>query len=69
MVPCSAKSSSSATPSTAAPGESNPKAALSYPCATEHEGKLYIGFSNNGGRGGNHNSAEMAVIPIERFTS
>ena len=49
------------------PGESNPKAALSYPCATEHEGKLYIGFSNNGGRGGNHNSAEMAVIPIERL--
>lgn len=49
------------------PGESNPKASLSYPCATEHEGKLYIGFSNNGGRGGNHNSAEMAVIPIERL--
>jgi len=49
------------------PGESNPKAALSYPCATEHEGKLYIGFSNNGGRGGNHNSAEMAVLPIERL--
>ncbi|HBJ83689.1 MAG TPA: cycloinulo-oligosaccharide fructanotransferase [Verrucomicrobiales bacterium] len=49
------------------PGESNPKAALSYPCATEHEGKLYIGFSNNGGRGGNHNSAEMAVIPVERL--
>ena len=49
------------------PGESNPKAALSYPCATEREGKLYIGFSNNGGRGGNHNSAEIAVIPIERL--
>lgn len=48
-------------------GESNSKAALSYPCATEHEGKLYVGFSNNGGRGGNHNSAEMAVIPIERL--
>lgn len=49
------------------PGESNLKAALSYPCATEHEGRLYVGFSNNGGRGGNHNSAEMAVIPIERL--
>jgi hypothetical protein len=48
-------------------GESNPKAALSYPCATEHHGKLYIGFSNNGGRGGNHNSAEMAVIPLEKL--
>lgn len=47
------------------PGESHPKASLSYPCATEHEGRLYVGFSNNGGRGGNHNSAEMAVIPIE----
>lgn len=49
------------------PGESNPKASLSYPCATEHEGKLYVGFSNNGGRRGNLNSAEMAVIPIEKL--
>jgi hypothetical protein len=49
------------------PGESNPKASLGYPCATEHEGKLYIGFSNSGGRAGNLNSAEMAVIPIERL--
>ncbi|MBK8038443.1 MAG: exo-alpha-sialidase [Verrucomicrobiaceae bacterium] len=49
------------------PGESNPKASLSYPCATEHEGKLYIGFSNNGGRKSNLNSAEMAVIPMERL--
>jgi len=49
------------------PGESNPKASLSYPCATEHEGKLYVGFSNNAGRKGNLNSAEMAVIPIERL--
>jgi hypothetical protein len=49
------------------PGESNPKTSLSYPCATEHEGKLYIGFSNSGGRGGNHNSAEMAVIPLEKL--
>ena len=38
---------------------------LSYPCATEHEGKLYIGYSNGGGRRGNHNSAELAVVPIE----
>lgn len=49
------------------PGESNPKASLSYPCATEHNGKLYVGFSNNGGRKGNLNSAEMAVIPIEKL--
>jgi hypothetical protein len=49
------------------PGESDPKASLSYPCAIEHEGRLYVGFSNNGGRRGNLNSAEMAVIPIDRL--
>ena len=48
-------------------GESNPKSSLSYPCATEHDGKLYVGYSNNGGRKGNLNSAEMAVIPIEKL--
>jgi hypothetical protein len=47
------------------PGESHERAALSYPCATEHDGKLYVGFSNNGGRKGNLNSAELAVIPIK----
>ena len=46
------------------PGESHERASLSYPCAIEHEGKLYVGYSNSGGRGGNHNSAELAVIPI-----
>ena len=46
------------------PGESNAKASLSYPCAIEHDGRLYVGFSNNGGRGSNYNSAEMAVIPL-----
>jgi hypothetical protein len=49
------------------PGESNPKASLSYPCATGHDGKIYVGFSNNGGRRGNLNSAEMGVIPIEKL--
>jgi hypothetical protein len=49
------------------PGESDPKASLSYPCATEHEGRLYVGFSNNGGRRGNLNSAEMAVIPLDKL--
>jgi len=49
------------------PGESNPKAGLSYPCGIEHDGKLYVAYSNNGGRGGNHNSAEMAVIPLEKL--
>jgi len=46
-------------------GESAPRLSLSYPCAVEHDGKLYVGFSNNGGRKGNLNSAELAVIPIE----
>lgn len=45
-------------------GESHPTAALSYPYAIEHEGRLYIGYSNAGGRGGNHNSAELAVVPV-----
>ncbi|QEG00452.1 hypothetical protein Mal15_45220 [Stieleria maiorica] len=47
------------------PGESADQLSLSYPCAIEHEGKLYVGFSNNGGRRANLNSAEMAVIPVE----
>jgi hypothetical protein len=46
------------------PGESHPGAALSYPYTIEHDGKLYAGYSNSGGRGGNHNSAELAVIPV-----
>jgi hypothetical protein len=46
------------------PGESHPRAALSYPYAVEHDGMLYVGYSNDGGRGGNRNSAELAVIPI-----
>jgi hypothetical protein len=45
-------------------GESSPTASLSYPCAVEHEGKLYVGYSNNGGRRGNLNSAELAIVPI-----
>ena len=56
------------------PGESHEKAALAYPCAVEHEGKLYVGYSNSGGKAGrigsgrelaNNNSAELAVIPLE----
>ncbi len=47
------------------PGESAEHLSLSYPCAVEHEGKLYVGYSNNGGRRGNLNSAELAVIPIK----
>jgi hypothetical protein len=46
------------------PGESHANAGLAYPCAIEHEGKLYVGYSNNGGRRGNENSAELAVLPI-----
>ena len=46
------------------PGASHPKAALSYPYAVEHEGKLYVGYSNSNGGGNFHNSAELAVIPV-----
>ncbi|QDS89065.1 hypothetical protein EC9_32620 [Rosistilla ulvae] len=46
------------------PGESADSLSLSYPCAIEHDGHLYVGYSNNGGRRGNLNSAELAIIPI-----
>ena len=58
------------------PGESNKSAALSYPYALEHDGKLYVGYSNSGdkttrvGTGRelwNNNSAELAIIPIENL--
>jgi len=45
--------------------DSQPDSALSYPYAIEHDGKLYVGYSNNGGRRGtNLNSGEIAVIPL-----
>lgn len=56
------------------PGESHERASLSYPYAIEHNGQLYVGYSNNGGNVGrigegrelwNNNSAELAVIPLE----
>jgi len=46
------------------PGESHRSAALSYPYATEYQGELYVGYSNNGERNANNNSAELAVIPL-----
>jgi len=49
------------------PGESHPSAALSYPYAIEYRGKLYVGYSNNGERHGNNNSAELAIIPIAKL--
>ena len=51
------------------PGESHPQAALSYPYAIEYEKKLYVGYSNHGGRGKNKNSAELAVIPVASLQS
>lgn len=51
----------------AGPGESHPHAKLSYPYAIEHGGKLYVGYSNSGPRGGNRNSAELAVIPVDEL--
>lgn len=58
------------------PGESHKDAALAYPYAIEHDGHLYVGYSNTGGNVGrigtdrelaNNNSAELAVIPIEQL--
>ena len=49
------------------PGDSHERASLSYPCAVEHDGRLYVGYSNGGGRGGNNNSAELAVIPVAQL--
>jgi len=46
------------------PGDSSPRGGLSYPYAIEHDDSLYVGFSNSGGRGGNDNSAELAIIPL-----
>ena len=56
------------------PGESHARASLAYPYALEHEGRLYVGYSNSGGGVGrvgegrelwNNNSAEMAVITLD----
>ncbi len=49
------------------PGESAPNLSLAYPYAIEHEGELYIGYSNNGGRRANLNSAELAVVSIQEL--
>lgn len=55
------------------PGESHERAALAYPYAIEHDGKLYVSYSNSGGGVGrtgegrelwNNNSAELAIIPL-----
>ena len=46
------------------PGESDPKCRLSYPYAVEHDGKLYVAYSNDGSRGANRNSAELAILPV-----
>jgi len=47
------------------PGESAGRLGRFYSCTAEYDGKLDVGDSNNGGRRGNLNSAELAVIPIE----
>ena len=46
-------------------GESAARLSLAYPYAVEHQGKLYVGYSNSGGRPGNQNSAELAIIPVK----
>ena len=47
--------------------ESTPDTRLSYPYAAEYDGVLYVVYSNDGGRGGNRNSCELAIIPVERL--
>ena len=54
--------------SSAGPGDSNARTSLSYPYAVEHDGRLYVGYSNSGGRRGNHNSAELAIVPVAALT-
>lgn len=50
--------------------DAHEKGKLSYPCAVEREGLLYVGYSNSGGRVGmNINSAELAVIPVSQLTA
>jgi hypothetical protein len=44
------------------PGVSSPNADFSYPYAVEHEGKLYIGYTQK-----SHAANELAVIPIENL--
>lgn len=60
------------------PGESNKGAALSYPYSVEHDGKLYVGYSNSGDKSirvgtgrelWNNNSAELAVIPVASLSA
>ncbi len=45
------------------PGPS-PARALAYPSAVEHEGRLYVAYSNSGNGGNQSNSAELAIIPV-----
>ena len=52
----------------AGPGESTATASLSYPYAIERDGKLYVAYSNDGGRRANRNSAELAIIPVASLT-
>lgn len=44
--------------------DSSPGGALSYPHAIEHDGNLYITYSNDGGRRYNCNGIELATIPV-----
>jgi len=37
------------------------------PYAVEYQGKLYVGYSNNGERKASNNSAELAVIPTRKL--
>lgn len=53
--------------------ESGPNVSLAYPYSVERNGKLWVVYSNSGGRSGekrstwNNNSAELAIIPIKEL--
>jgi hypothetical protein len=46
------------------PAALKPANRYSYPCAIEHDGMLYVGYSDAEGRRGNNNSAALAVFPV-----
>lgn len=47
--------------------ESVAGAGLSYPYAIEYKKHLWVVYSNNGRRGGNRNSIELAIVPISEL--
>ena len=62
----------------AVPARSRRRANLAYPYAVEHNGKLYVGSSDNGGNIGrvgkgrelrNNNRAELVIVPLSALAA